>query len=170
MTLYVLDSDHTTLHQHGNRPVVQRLAAVPADEVFVSIVTVEEQLRGWLALIRRAKSSERLVTAYSSLHQAVVYYGRLGILDFTESANLHIANLRRQRIRIGTQDLRIAAIALAAGATLLTRIRRDFEKVPGLVVQKSTPRTSGAGRNKNGSAGNEYHFCSPHSIVNVERS
>ena len=45
---------------------------------------------------------------------------------------------RRARIRIGTMDLKIDAIALATGATLLSRNRADFEKVPGLTVEDWT--------------------------------
>ena len=33
----------------------------------------------------------------------------------------HISDLKLQRIRIGTQDLKIAAIALASDATVITR-------------------------------------------------
>ena len=40
--------------------------------------------------------------------------------------------LRDQRIRVGTQDLTIASIALAHDATLLARNTVDFAKVPGL--------------------------------------
>jgi tRNA(fMet)-specific endonuclease VapC len=43
--------------------------------------------------------------------------------------------LRRQKIRIGSRDLKIAAIALAQGALLLSANLRDFEKVPGLRVE-----------------------------------
>ena len=43
--------------------VVQRLAGVSSAGVFVSIMTVEEQLHGWLALIRRAPTPERLIAA-----------------------------------------------------------------------------------------------------------
>lgn len=38
-------------------------------------------------------------------------------------------------MRIGTMDLKIAAICLAHDATLLTRNLVDFEKVPGLRVE-----------------------------------
>ncbi len=40
-----------------------------------------------------------------------------------------------QRIRIGTTDLKIAAIALTHQGTLLSSNRRDFDQVPGLRVE-----------------------------------
>jgi len=40
--------------------------------------------------------------------------------------------LRDQGARVGTQDLKIAAIAFAHDARLLTRNAVDFAKVPGL--------------------------------------
>jgi tRNA(fMet)-specific endonuclease VapC len=43
--------------------------------------------------------------------------------------------LRRQGVRIGSLDLKIASIALVQGATLLSANVRDFRKVPGLKVE-----------------------------------
>jgi tRNA(fMet)-specific endonuclease VapC len=45
------------------------------------------------------------------------------------------AQLRRQKIRIGSQDLKIAAIAMTENALLLSANLRDFQKVPGLRVE-----------------------------------
>ena len=40
--------------------------------------------------------------------------------------------LRRSKFRIGTSDLKIAAVALVSDYLLLTANRQDFERIPGL--------------------------------------
>jgi tRNA(fMet)-specific endonuclease VapC len=60
------------------------------------------------------------------------------MVNFTEEAHDRFIDLRRQGIRIGTQDLRIAAICLVNQLTLVTRNRQDFTQVPGLVLQDWT--------------------------------
>lgn len=42
------------------------------------------------------------------------------------------------RIRIGTMDLKIAAITIAKGAILVTRNLADFEQVPNLQAEDWT--------------------------------
>jgi tRNA(fMet)-specific endonuclease VapC len=42
--------------------------------------------------------------------------------------------LRAQRMRIGTLELRIAAIALSREATLVTRNRQNFAGIPALTI------------------------------------
>jgi tRNA(fMet)-specific endonuclease VapC len=59
-------------------------------------------------------------------------------IDFDLEAELIYHQLRQQKIRIGTQDLRIASIALANQATLLTRNNRDFSQVPNLIIDDWT--------------------------------
>ena len=54
---------------------------------------------------------------------------------FTAEAAMQFNNLRKQRVRIGTQDLKIASIALEHDALLLSANLRDFEQVPGLRVE-----------------------------------
>jgi tRNA(fMet)-specific endonuclease VapC len=44
-------------------------------------------------------------------------------------------DLRSQRLRLGTMDRKIAAIALVNNALLLSANRHDFERVPGLRVE-----------------------------------
>ena len=54
------------------------------------------------------------------------------ILPWTTQSASVFDRLRREKLRIGTMDLRIASIALANNATVLTANLRDFRKVPDL--------------------------------------
>jgi tRNA(fMet)-specific endonuclease VapC len=60
------------------------------------------------------------------------------VLPFDTAATTVFDGLQAQRVRIGTMDLRIAAIALSQGLTLLRRNTRDFNRVPGLVTEDWT--------------------------------
>ncbi len=46
MTLYVLDTDILTLYQSGQPTVVHHVQGCPADQLAVSVISVEEQLTG----------------------------------------------------------------------------------------------------------------------------
>ena len=138
MSLYVLDTDHVTLFQRAHPVVVRRVAAVEPEALAVTVVTAEEQLRGWLKAIRQASSSSKLVWAYAGLRAALGYFNSVRLLGFDQVAYARYEELRRQKIRIGTQDLRIAAIVLSVEGILVTRNQRDFARVPGLVFQDWT--------------------------------
>ncbi|WP_235334898.1 MULTISPECIES: type II toxin-antitoxin system VapC family toxin [Aphanizomenon] len=49
-------------------------------------------------------------------------------------ANIY-TELVKQKIRVGTQDLHIAAITLSVNGILVTRNFKDFEKVPNLRLE-----------------------------------
>jgi tRNA(fMet)-specific endonuclease VapC len=140
MTLWILDTDHVSLLQRGNAIVVSKVAAVNPSEITVTIVTILEQMYGRLDVIKRAKSKKELVTAYALLKETFNRLCQANILDFNEAAFDSYNELLKQKIRVGTQDLRIAAIALSVNGIVVTRNRRDFEKVPGLkIVDWSNP-------------------------------
>ncbi len=134
--LYILDTDHISLQQRSHPAVLQRLGVLgEGDSVAVTVITVEEQIRGRLEIIRRHGASPRQVAAYTAFQQTLRYFATWRVLDFTQTAFEQFAALRQQRIRVGSQDLRIAAIALANAAILVTRNTRDFAQVPGLVIE-----------------------------------
>ncbi len=135
MSLYVLDTDHASLLQRGHQTVAQRIVAMSGHVIAVTIVTAEEQLRGRLRVVRRAESGPRLETAYAGLRTTIDYFKSVELLDFDEAATKRYLDLRHEKIRIGTQDLRIAAIVLASRGILVTRNERDFEKVPDLPIE-----------------------------------
>jgi tRNA(fMet)-specific endonuclease VapC len=132
---YILDTDHVTLHQHGHPAVSQHLLQVNADDIAVTIITTEEQIRGRLDIVRRHSTSPRQIEAYAALQETLHYFQRLPILDFDQAAYDRFTELRRQHIRIGSQDLRIAAITLVVNGILITRNQRDFSQVPGLSLE-----------------------------------
>ena len=92
-------------------------------------------MRGWLAAIRAATTPEARATAYQRLRMAVEYFASFAVVDYTVQVEALVSDLRKQGLRIGTQDLRIAAIALVQGATVVTRNTRDFAQVPGLRIE-----------------------------------
>lgn len=141
MSLWVLDTDHLTLLQRNHPLVVQRVATINFEDIAVTIVTAEEQLRGRLDAIRQASQlsqSDRLVWAYARLRDTLDDLNSLNILNFNQEAYTRYAELRRQRVRIGTQDLRIAANVLSVNGILVTRNQRDFAQVPGLIFEDWT--------------------------------
>jgi tRNA(fMet)-specific endonuclease VapC len=88
-----------------------------------------------MAWIAQARSLPEQVERYGRLNQTLHRYCAGTVLDFDERAAEEFQRLRKTRIRIGTMDLKIAAIALSHNATLLSRNLKDFSKVPGLKVE-----------------------------------
>ncbi|QLE54220.1 type II toxin-antitoxin system VapC family toxin [Nostoc sp. TCL26-01] len=132
MSLWILDTDSVSLFQNGHPHVSKRISEISSENLAVTIITFEEQIRGRFNVIRKADSLDKLVTAYSSLQATYDYFNSINLLAFNQKAADCYGELLRQNLRIGTQDLRIAAIAIANDAILVTRNQRDFTRVPGL--------------------------------------
>ena len=114
--------------------MVQRVE-VNAENLALTIVTVEEAIRGRFKVIKDASEpsqADKLVLAYTRLWDTLDDFKNLNILKFDQNAFTIYTEFRRQKIRISTQDLRIAAIVLANNAILVTCNKQDFEKVPDL--------------------------------------
>jgi tRNA(fMet)-specific endonuclease VapC len=135
MSLFVLDTDTLTLYQFAHAAVVRRVRAHPPADVAITVISVEEQLGGWYTKIRRAKKPADVARAYQRLTDNVQTLSGMKILSFIESAVRRRDDLKRAKVKVGNKDLAIAAIALENGATLVTRNRRDFERVPGLPIE-----------------------------------
>jgi tRNA(fMet)-specific endonuclease VapC len=108
------------------------------EDFYVSIVSFHEQMLGWNAYIHRAKTADGVVHGYRRFHLILADFAAMQILPFDPAAAEVYEFLRKQRVRIGTMDLRIAATALAQGFRVLTRNTRDFTQVPGLQVEDWT--------------------------------
>jgi tRNA(fMet)-specific endonuclease VapC len=122
--------------------MVQRVK-VNAENLAVTIVTVEEVIRGRFKVIQDASKpkpsqADKLVLAYTKLWDTLDDFKNLNILKFDQNAFTIYTEFPRQKGGIGTQDLRIAAIVLANNAILVTRNNRDFSQVPDLVQEDWT--------------------------------
>jgi tRNA(fMet)-specific endonuclease VapC len=101
-------------------------------------------MRGWLAWIAKARTTTRLIDAYGRLGSLLHDFNTRPVLDFDRLAYAEYVHLIQSKIRIGSMDLRIAAVALANDCLLPSRNLRDFSRVPGLRVEDWTmqPRSS----------------------------
>ncbi|HWG42105.1 MAG TPA: type II toxin-antitoxin system VapC family toxin [Gemmataceae bacterium] len=135
MSLYELDTDILSLYQN-NHPITRpRVGAHSSQELAITVITVEEGLTGWYTVLRRARRRDQLPPLYERLAKQVDYLARWQKLLFTLPAITRYERLLTLRLNVGRNDLRIAAITLEHGATLVTRNLRDFQRVPNLVVE-----------------------------------
>ncbi|GDY21155.1 hypothetical protein LBMAG56_25010 [Verrucomicrobiota bacterium] len=132
--MLVLDTNHIQEISRGTTAgakLLQRLAA-SREENATTVISAEETLRGWLAQIRMHQDVAEQIGPYLRLYRAMEFYAGWLVLMWDEDAAQRFRSLRASGIRIGSQDLKIAAIVLAHDATLLTRNSKDFAQVPGL--------------------------------------
>jgi len=131
--MYVLDTNH--IQEIGRETLIGRslLAELreSGEDAVTTVVCAEEHIRGWFAEIQRCKIPDQ-ARSYNRLRDTIEFYAGWLMLPFDEDAIGIFMRMRTQGVRIGTNDLKIAAITLAHDSTLLTRNMVDFSKVPGL--------------------------------------
>jgi len=134
----LLDTDHMSLIERGgieSSRILKRLRAVPPDDVATTIISYEEQTRGWLSRVAQAATPERKIRAYGELKRQLRNYCDIAVIEYDMKAAEAYERLRKMRLGMGTKDLQIAAIALANDAVLLTRNLSDFSRVPDLRIE-----------------------------------
>lgn len=124
---YLLDTDICIDYLRGSNAVVRDrlLACAPNDVCLCSVVKAEllfgaHNSQKVAANLRRLRDFFEPFQSVSFDDRAAEVYGSLR------------SHLRREGSAIGSNDLMIAAIAVALGLTLVTRNRDEFERVPGL--------------------------------------
>ena len=141
--MILLDTDIFSLLELPDSPEYLRLRARiaqldPGEPIATTVITYEEQSRGRLATVNAARAPLQLVQAYAHLQQHVLNYSKIPVIAFDERAALTARALQKSKLRLGTMDMRIAAIALTNDALLLSRNVRDFRRVPELRVEDWT--------------------------------
>jgi tRNA(fMet)-specific endonuclease VapC len=141
MSLYVLDTDHISLLLQGHPAVSERVAEVTPD-LAITIVSVQEIFNGWVVRMNDPAQAGNLVGLYTKLWTTLEFFRGVRVLNFDAAANDCCERLLRENPLLGKKrlqkDVRIAAIALSLAGVMLTRNRKDFELVPGLMLEDWT--------------------------------
>lgn len=134
--MILLDSDHLTVlrYKSGERALrlTKRLVDSGDPIIGTTVANVEEAMRGWLAAIAKERDARRQIPAYRELGELFIFFAGFAIAPFDAAAVDHFEVLRQAKLGMATMDRKVAAIALAHQALLLTANRRDFERVPEL--------------------------------------
>lgn len=145
--MFLLDTDHVVISQKQSGSeydhLIWRVRQYDPTDFFVSIISFHEQIMGWNAYISQATEPAGVVRGYERLQRVLANFSEAQVLPFDDAAAGVFDALRKQRVRIGTMDLRIASIALSRDMTVLSRNLVDFSRVPGLKVEDWTLPESG---------------------------
>lgn len=143
--MIILDTDCLSLLERKSGVeffrLAERLAEFQPDEVTTTIITFEEQMRGWMAYLAKASSVEKQIIAYEKLSRLLENYTYIPVIKFDEKAGEVFEDLKKQKIRVGTMDLKIASIAISRNALLISRNLSDYEQIPNLPVEDWTKET-----------------------------
>src|SRR5215468_12513457 len=112
MAAFVLDTDILSLHQRRHPQVVGAVTSHAADIVCISTVTIEEQIGGWSALARTARTPQQHERAAMFLMTLLVSWTGFTVAPLTVPAVSRFEALGRAKLNVKKNDLRIAAIAL----------------------------------------------------------
>jgi tRNA(fMet)-specific endonuclease VapC len=139
---YLLDTDHLSILQRQTEPeystLLTRIAQHPSTDLACSIISFHEQVLGCHAYINQARRAEDVIRGYGMLAQVLQDFTEALVILFDAAAATVFEELVAQRVRVGTMDLRMAAIALSRGMVMVTRNASDFRKVPGLQIEDWT--------------------------------
>jgi tRNA(fMet)-specific endonuclease VapC len=133
----ILDTNHFSAVDRDARAarVFAANAARHKSALFITVITVEEVTRGWLALLAAKKRRADEIPVYQRLKRSAEMFGEWDILEWDADALAIFEDLRKRRLKMSTADMKIASIALSHDATLLTQNLTDFAKVPVLRME-----------------------------------
>ena len=87
--MILLDTDHLTILRYRESAqydlLMERLNESLDDDVATSVVSVEEQLRGWLAEIHRCRRIEDQSSAYERLAEQIEFLANWPIIRFSKN-------------------------------------------------------------------------------------
>ena len=142
MIRYLMDTDTFTLYLRHDLSVFTSVLRYLPQGVSVPIIVVEELWDGWQSVIRKAKTPDAAGIAYQRLADTLTELQNWSIVPFSKDAIQIYQRLKQSKLNVGSNDLKIAACALSAEATLVTGNTRDFSRVGGLALVDWSGRES----------------------------
>ncbi len=137
MSSWILDTDHASLFLAGNKSIIAEVAK-HSNDVAITVITVQELFNGWAGRLNDPAQAKNLVHLYTKLWKTTEFFKVITILNFEEDCENTYQTLRQNKAlakkRI-EKDLRIASIALAQNATIVTRNYKDFSQIPNLNIE-----------------------------------
>jgi tRNA(fMet)-specific endonuclease VapC len=128
--IYLLDTNACVAYLRGKNPHVRRRILSHASTEICLCSVVKAELYGGALRSAKPTASRAKVDAFTQPYTS---------LPFDDAAADVFAGIRHHLESLGTPigpyDLQIAAIALVAGATLVTHNLKEFNRVPGLVCE-----------------------------------
>lgn len=126
---YLLDTDHISFLQRRSGTEFARLTIrmgqhSPADFA-LSVVSFHEQMLGAHNFINRTRTNADIMRGYALLLEILEGFALAPVLPFDNTAIAVFDEMRGQRVRVSTMDLRIAAIAMSRstlGATTILAV------------------------------------------------
>ena len=139
MTLRLLDTDHISLALRGNPRIVDRLQTSRKSQWAVSVISIQEIFNGWVSVLNDPRYKDKQVELYTRLWKSNEFFQRAQVLNFDDAAaDIHQKlrqthpHLKKNRL---DKDVKIAAVAIANQAILVTRNQRDFSLIPDLQIE-----------------------------------
>jgi len=126
---YLIDTDILLLLRRDNTAVLERFGKIAPNSVAMSVITYGELLVGEYRSQRRRETAEE-VSSLSELCPVLPLP-----VNAAREYGLIRAYLERTGEIIGSNDLWIAAHAIASDLTLVTANEREFRRVRGLKLQ-----------------------------------
>ena len=130
--VYILDTNvlRAILRYKGQQPHLEtRVKHTPYEHLYISIVSVEEILRGTLELFRNSEKRGLLVNAYAFIEDLLVDLSKFQILAFSSEAYEIYKRMSAEAKRRGRGDCSIAASAIAHDYKVVTRDENDFRAI-----------------------------------------
>ena len=100
MTLWILDTDHISLWQRQHTPLLTKLDRIGVENIAITVITVEEQFRGRLDMVRRANSEVSRISAYGWVRETTLFLGQFSqVLAWGSEAERIYGELKQSRSR-----------------------------------------------------------------------